>query len=145
RTGSREMSEPSVTSHGRTLAPAARGLRAGLLDIREERELAGTVAGVLYLTAAVSAWLILLMPGTPRHYWLLVALLGLWGAVWGVICLTLIPWGRAPAWVTHFSSSSGLVIAAIVISATGGVDSPARFYLFFVVVFAAYFYSTRTA
>lgn len=47
----------------RKLAEIGDGLRA--LEIAEERDLAGGIAGVLYLTAAVTALLLLVMPGAP--------------------------------------------------------------------------------
>ena len=120
-----------------------RELRA--LEVTEERELAGRVAGLLYLTAAVTISLLLLVPGPDTEHWQVVLGLAAFSVVWGLACLFLIPWGRVHPLVSHFSSAMGLPLTAIAMAATGGADSPARFYLLFIVVYAAYFYPPREA
>jgi diguanylate cyclase (GGDEF)-like protein len=120
-----------------------RRLRA--LDITEERALAGQVPGVLYLTGAASVSLLLLLPGTVTRHWEVVLAIAGAGAVWGVICLTAVPWSSAPPIVSLLSSGVGFPITAAVMAATGGAGSPARFYLFFIVFYCSYFYPPRTA
>jgi len=126
-----------------TFLDSMRGLRA--LEVAEERELAGRVAGLLYLTAAVTISLLLLVPGTDTEHWQVVLALAIVSAVWGVVCLTLVPWRRVAPWVSHLSSAMGLPLTAVAMAATGGADSPARFYLLFIVVYASYFYPAREA
>jgi diguanylate cyclase (GGDEF)-like protein len=47
--------------------------------------------------------------------------------------------------VSHLSSGMGLPLVAVTMAATGGAESPARFYLLFIVFFASYFYPPREA
>jgi diguanylate cyclase (GGDEF)-like protein len=119
-----------------------RGLRA--LQVTEERELAGRVAGMLYLTAAATISLLPLLPGVDADWPVVVALAG-YSVIWGLLCFFVIPWRRVNPLVSHFSSGMGLVLTAIGMAATGGADSPARFYLLFIVVYASYFYPPREA
>lgn len=120
-----------------------RRLRA--LDISEERELAGTVAGLLYLIGAVTVSLLLLMPGIETEHWPYVLAIAGVGALWGVAALTVVPWQHAPPIVSHLSSGMGLPLTAAAMALTGGAGSPTRFYLFFVVVYCSYFYPPREA
>jgi diguanylate cyclase (GGDEF)-like protein len=120
-----------------------RRLRA--LDIAEERTLAGQVAGTLYLTGAISILLVLLLPGMVTSHWQLVLVLSGAGAAWGVLCLTVVPWNSAPPIVSLLSSAAGFPITAAAMAATGAADSPARFYLFFIVFYCSYFYPPRVA
>ena len=115
------------------------------LETSTERILAGRIAGVLYLTAGVSVLAMLVLPGPdfsqPWVVWSAAAV----ALVWGVIALVWIPWDRAPAVLGHLSSSAGLVLVAYVAAGTSGADSPARHFLIFVVVYAAFFYPVREA
>jgi diguanylate cyclase (GGDEF)-like protein len=120
-----------------------RGLRA--LQVTEERELAGRVAGLLYLVAAVTVPLLLLVPGTDTDDWPIVLALSPVAAVWGFCCLYLIPWSRVHPLLSHLSSGMGLPLTAIAMAATGGANSPARFYLLFIVFYVSYFYPPREA
>jgi diguanylate cyclase (GGDEF)-like protein len=125
------------------LTEAVRGLRA--LEVTEERELAGRVAGLLYLTAAVTVPLLLVMPG--MHVDSVPAALAASGfsLLWGLACLLWIPWPTVHPLVSHLSSAMGLPLTAITMAATGGAESPARFYLLFIVFYASYFYPPREA
>jgi diguanylate cyclase (GGDEF)-like protein len=136
--------QPSALS-GLKSTPVHGTGRRPALEAPEESALAGRMTGLLYLTGAVSAVLILLLPGAGSKYTLgVLAVAGL-GATWGVLALTLVPWQTAKPWVTHASTACGFGIAALLMSMTGGEGSPARFYLFFIVVYAAYFYPVREA
>jgi diguanylate cyclase (GGDEF)-like protein len=120
-----------------------RALRA--LSITEERELAGRVAGVLYLTGAITVSLLPLMPGMHvRHVPILLGIAAL-GALWGLACLFAIPWQRAHPLVSHFSSASGFPLTAVAMALSGGSQSPARFYILFIVFYCSYFYPPREA
>ncbi len=114
------------------------GLKA--LTSAEELRLAGRVSGILYLTAAASAPALELLPG-PSHPpgWILWGEIGLAGA-WGLACLVLVPWPRAPIWLSYASTIAGLAFTAALAGVTGGTQSQAQMYLLFVVIFAAYFY-----
>jgi diguanylate cyclase (GGDEF)-like protein len=126
----------------KTFFGSMRGLRA--LQVTEERELAGQLAGLLYLTAAATITLLLLLPGVDADWPVVLALAG-YSVAWGLCCFFVIPWQRVNPLVSHFSSGMGLVLTAIGMAATGGADSPARFYLLFIVVYASYFYPPREA
>jgi len=108
-----------------------------------ERELAGRLGGILYLTAGLTTPLILLLPGTETRHWRAVLALAGLGVAWALTSLFLIGWERAWPRLTHPSSIAGIAISVLVVALTGGPQSPARFYLFFVVVFAACFYARR--
>ena len=119
--------------------------RLRALDIEEERRLAGVVAGVLYLAASISIVGVLVLPGVPNDDWpWVVAAAGI-GLAWGLACLFLIRWDNAPPLVSHFSSLLGFPLVAVAMAATGGADSPARFYLYFTVFYCSYFYRPREA
>ena len=136
--------QPSALS-GLNSTPVHRAGRRRALEAPEESALAGRMTGLLYLTGAVSAVLILLLPGAGSTYSLGVLAVAALGATWGVVALTLVRWQTAKPWVTHASTACGFGIAALLMSMTGGEESPARFYLFFIVVYAAYFYPLREA
>jgi len=125
------------------LAERTRGLTG--LRTPEELQLAGRMTGLLYLTGAVSALIMTLLPGAASAYTLGMLAVAALGATWGIAALTVVRWPTAKPWVTHLSTTGGFVIAAVLMTMTGGAQSPARFYLFFIVVYAAYFYPLREA
>jgi diguanylate cyclase (GGDEF)-like protein len=111
----------------------------------EERAMGGRLAGILYLTGAATATAMLVVPGVDTRHWkIMVTLAGL-GLAWALCCFLLIPWERANPLVSHFSCSLGFPITAIAVASTGGADSPAVFYLLFIVGYCAYFYRLREA
>jgi diguanylate cyclase (GGDEF)-like protein len=120
-----------------------RGLRA--LEVAEERELAGRVAGLLYLVGAVTVSLLMLVPGTEHSDWPVVLAVAAVAAAWGLVCLFVIPWGRVHPLLSHLSSTLGLPLTAVAMAVTGGAESPARFYLLFIVFYCSYFYPPREA
>jgi diguanylate cyclase (GGDEF)-like protein len=116
------------------------GSRLRALEIIEERALGGRLAGTLYLTGAVTALAMLVLPGVPhRHPVVMLALSGI-GFAWAACCFFLIPWERAHPLVSHFSCALGLPITAIAVAATDGGTSPAVLYLLFIVGYCSYFY-----
>jgi len=64
---------------------------------------------------------------------------------WGLFCVTIAQPERHGAWFWHAPAIGSLFIIGGVTAATGGADSPCRLYLFFVVVYAAYFYRRHHA
>jgi diguanylate cyclase (GGDEF)-like protein len=121
------------------------GPRLRALEIIEERALGGRLAGTLYVTGAITACAMLILPGVDTRHWrIMLALAGI-GLAWALACFFLIPWERAHPLVSHFSCSLGFPITAIAVASTGGGDSPAVFYLLFIVGYCAYFYRRREA
>jgi diguanylate cyclase (GGDEF)-like protein len=106
----------------------------------DERQLAGRLSGVLYLTGAITVLAVLALPGVTRAHWQAVVGIALAAMVWGLVSVRAIPWRTAPPWVIHVSNACGLAVVAATVAATGGAGSPAWVYLFFIVVFAASFY-----
>ncbi len=125
------------------MAPAVQGLRA--LDTREERMLAGTVSGLLYLTGAVAALAVLLLPGATIESPGIVVGCAAFGIVWGTACLVWVPWERGAGLLSHVSSLTGFPIVAVLMAITGGAESPFLLFLLFGVVFASCFYPSREA
>ena len=91
----------------------------------------GRLAGILYLTGAVTATAMLVVPGVDTRQWKIMLTLAGVGFAWALCCFLLIPWERANPLVSHFSCSLGFPITAIAVASTGGADSPAVFYLLF--------------
>ncbi len=133
----------SRTARPRGRTALAGGLRA--FNVGEERELAGRAAGALYLTGALTASLIPFLPGTTTSHRAGIATIAGLSALWGIACFTVVPWQRVPALVSHLSTGMGFPIAALLVAWTGGAHSPAKLYLLFIVVYAAYFYAVREA
>lgn len=119
--------------------------RLRAFDVNEERRLAGVVAGLLWICAAVTVLGMMTLPGIPHDHWELVLGIALGSVVWGIACLTVVPWDRVHPVVSHLSSSMGFPCTAVGVYATGGADSPAHLYLFFIVGYCGYFYAAREA
>src|SRR3954465_9680775 len=129
--------------HGEDRRNPGRRLRA--LEMIEERALGGRLAGILYLTGAVTALAMLELPGVAHgHPVVMLGLAGI-GLAWAACCFLVIPWERAHPLVSHFSCSLGFPIPAIAVASTGGGRSPAVLYLLFIVGSCAYFYRRREA
>src|SRR3954469_16975879 len=121
------------------------GRRLRALEMVEERALGGLLAGILYLTGAVTAVAMLAVPGVKHsHAEVMLALAGI-GLAWAAICFFVIPWERAHPLVSHFSCALGFPITAVAVAATDGGKSPAVLYLLFIVGYCAYFYRRREA
>jgi diguanylate cyclase (GGDEF)-like protein/putative nucleotidyltransferase with HDIG domain len=107
--------------------------------------LASRVSGVLWLTGAVTLLLTLALPGSTIHAQWVVALTAAFAVVWGALMLSRVPWAHSPVRLSHVSTLLSLGIVAALTRVTGGTDSPALDYLWFVVVYAAFFYTPRQA
>jgi diguanylate cyclase (GGDEF)-like protein len=114
---------------------AARGF-----EVDEERMLAGRLAGVLFLTAALAMGLLLFVPGVEDRHWPWV--LGLAGAcvAWSLYCLTLARPQEHGAWFWHVPATLSIPMIAGLMASTGGADSPARFLVFFLLFYCCYFF-----
>jgi diguanylate cyclase (GGDEF)-like protein len=106
----------------------------------DERALAGSVSGAFFMIGGLTVVPLALLPGvTHAHAGVLYAIAA--GAfLWGVCSVWLIDWDRAPAFLIHLSVLAGLGVIAGAVASSGGANSPSGAYLFFVVVFAAYFW-----
>ncbi len=111
----------------------------------EERALAGTVSGLLFAIGGATLSSFAVLPGVSHSH--IPALLGdaALACVWGAISVLLISWEKAPRWLIHVSISSGFAAIAVAVASSGGAASPAWIYLFFVAVFAGYFYRPAVA
>jgi len=114
-------------------------------EVGEERRLAGLVAGLLYICAALTVAAMMALPGIPHDHWQLVTAVAVASLVWGVVALTIVPWESAHPIVSHLSCFMGFPCTALGVYATGGTESPAHLYLFFIVGYCAYFYAAREA
>jgi diguanylate cyclase (GGDEF)-like protein len=107
------------------------------LDGDEERALAGRFAGVMFLSGGLTAVALLFLPGIHDHHSGWVVALGGGCVAFGLLCLTLTrPVG--PRWCRHFPAVATLGTIAAVMAATGGAESPARFYVFFLLVYVTH-------
>jgi diguanylate cyclase (GGDEF)-like protein len=120
-------------------------LAARTHSVEEERDLAGRLAGVLFLTAGITAVVLLLVPGIENAHRLWVIALAAVCVSWGLFCVTLAQPERHGPWFWHAPAIGSLFIVAGVAASTGGADSPARFYLFFLLFYATYFYRRHDA
>ena len=111
----------------------------------DERALAGRISGLLWLAGAATLLLTLALPGSKVEPIEAVVLVAGFAVVWGAGMLLAVPWARAPLPLFHVSSLLGLAVVAGLAAATGGVDSPTRDYIWFVVVYAAFFFTPRQA
>ena len=110
-----------------------------------EVALAGRVSGVLWLSGAVTLLLTLALPGSTIDSLWAVAVIAAFAVVWGALMLSRVPWARSPVRLSHVSTILSLGIVAALTRVTGGTDSPGLDYLWFVVVYAAFFYTPRQA
>ena len=114
-------------------------------NVEEERDLAGRLAGVLFLTAGVTALVLLLVPGVENAHRNWVVVLAVVCVAWGIFCVALAKPERHGPWFWHAPAIGSLFIVTGVVASTGGADSPARFYLFFLLFYASYFYRRHDA
>ncbi len=124
---------------GKIGAALARFVKRGLVA-SEERSLAGSVSGAFFVVGGVTLVPLIVVPGTPHGHRLVMLILTFMACAWGAASLLLIDWERAPRYLIHFSVVLGLGVIATAVASSGGATSPAWVYLFFVVVFATYFF-----
>jgi diguanylate cyclase (GGDEF)-like protein len=120
-------------------------VQQGNFEVDEERALAGKLAGVLFLTAGLSIVLQLFLPGVENRHWPWVVGLSAACVVWAIYCLTLARPEEHGAWFWHVPATLSIPLIACLMAATGGADSPARFYAFFLLFYACYFFKRRSA
>ncbi len=110
-----------------------------------EVALASRVSGVLWLSGAVTLLLSLALPGSTIDSLWAVAVIAAFAVAWGALMLSRLAWAHSPVRLSHVSTILSLCVVAALTRVTGGTDSPALDYLWFVVVYAAFFYTPRQA
>jgi diguanylate cyclase (GGDEF)-like protein len=112
---------------------------------RDERRLAGVVNGTFWALGGLTVAAFTVLPGVSHaHLWRMVAIAVATIAI-GVGLTLRVDWDRAPSWLLHLCTASGLVVIALVIAGSGGARSPAWAYLFFVGLYSAYFFQRAVA
>jgi diguanylate cyclase (GGDEF)-like protein/putative nucleotidyltransferase with HDIG domain len=111
----------------------------------DERALAARISGLLWLAGAATLLLTLALPGTDVKPIGVVVVVAAFAIAWGAAMVLAVPRGRASVRLFHVSSLLGLVVLGGLAAATGATDSPAREYTWFVVVYAAFFFTPRQA
>jgi diguanylate cyclase (GGDEF)-like protein len=115
------------------------------LATAEERRLAGRISGVVWLIGAATLLVMLPIPGERIAHVGLFAAIAALAAVCGVGLLVAVPWERAPRVLFHLSTVLVLVVVAILEVLGGGEASPAHEFLWFVVVYASFFFAPGAA
>ncbi|MGA9857963.1 MAG: sensor domain-containing diguanylate cyclase [Solirubrobacteraceae bacterium] len=111
----------------------------------EERVAAGRVGAVVWIIASLSVIaMAVVLPAAGGHRSILIAM-GIAGCVWGCFSGLLLDYSRLPVWTIHLSAAAGVVSIAVALALSGGTRSPAWPCLFYVVVFAAYFFKPQAA
>ena len=111
----------------------------------EERTLAGLVNGAFFVVGGVTLAPLVIVPGTPHGHRAALVVLAVIACAWGALSLVVIDWDRAPQSLIHLAVTLGLVTIAAAVASSGGATSPAWVYLFFVVVYATYFFAWEVA
>jgi diguanylate cyclase (GGDEF)-like protein len=87
----------------------------------------------------------LFLPGVEDDHWRWAVPLVPLCLAWGLYCLFLARPERHGPWFWHVPGVAALVLVTVGVSGTGGAGSPARFYLFFILVYACYFFPKHQA
>jgi diguanylate cyclase (GGDEF)-like protein len=103
------------------------------------------IGGGLFLMGGVTIALLTVLPGITDPDTGVLLALAFASIVWGLCATLVIDWVRAPAWLMHAGNAAGVIEIALVARFSGAFDSPAWLYLFFVAVFAGYFYGRSVA
>jgi diguanylate cyclase (GGDEF)-like protein len=139
-------SEQIRTSWGEELIRAQPTRPAGTPAVdADERRLSGVVSGVLYAAGGVTLPSFLVLPGVTHAHWAALVAISSACLLWGLCSILAVDWNRAPIWLTHVSTGVGVALIAAAIASSGAAGSPAWVYLFFVVVYASYFYALPVA
>jgi len=110
-----------------------------------ERRLGGRAGGVLYICGAVSAISYPLLPGAlAGHLGWLYAVAAI-SVIWGLISVAVVDWSATRPFAMHVSTVFSLIGVAVVVASTGGSHSATWVYLFWIALFACYFFSRPIA
>jgi diguanylate cyclase (GGDEF)-like protein len=108
-------------------------------SLRHETRLAGALGGVLFAAGGLSMLLMLAIPGAAGANDQVALVAAVLAAAYGLSAALVIRWERLPFWPLHAASILSLPLVLVSAWATGGHDSPARFLVAFVVVWAGCF------
>ena len=110
-----------------------------------ERTLGGRAGGCLYIFAGLSAASYPLLPGAfdGNLVWLYAITAS--SLIWGLISLLVIDWTTMNPFVTYGSTLFAIGGVAVAVASTGGSSSAAWIYLFWIALFACYFYARPLA
>jgi diguanylate cyclase (GGDEF)-like protein/putative nucleotidyltransferase with HDIG domain len=106
----------------------------------EERKLAGTVNGVMYVLGGATLATLTELPGISHAHRGAVLVTAAVCIAWGACSLLVIDWSKASRWLIHLSILLAFAATAVSVASTGGATSPAWLYLLFVAVAVAYFF-----
>jgi diguanylate cyclase (GGDEF)-like protein len=115
------------------------------IAVVDERPLAGRIVGWMFVVGSIVTTLLPLLPGADGEVVTPTLPIGIAAFIWGLAALRRVDWRTAPGWAIHLSATGGALAAAVAAHDTGGADSPGRFLLMLVLVFAAYFFPAREA
>jgi diguanylate cyclase (GGDEF)-like protein/putative nucleotidyltransferase with HDIG domain len=110
-----------------------------------ERQVAGRVGGALWMIAAIATIALPFFPQVTTPLWPWPILWTAGALTWGTTAAFVIDWGRTPRWLLPTASFAAVVVIAAITAVTGGVDSPARLYIVFALVYAGCFLSVPQA
>src|SRR5947209_9119286 len=97
------------------MSPRLRRLASLAAVAPEERMLAGSASGVLYMVGGITLASFVVLPGITRAHLLAILAIASVATSWGTCSIRLIDWDRAPIWLIHLSASVsfGLVAGAV--------------------------------
>jgi diguanylate cyclase (GGDEF)-like protein len=114
-------------------------------DTAGRRMAAGRVGGLLWLFAALLTPALALLPQVRVDSVPLMVASSVAAVAWGALALWVLDWRRLPDWVMTVATLCAAAYTALTVATTGGMDSPARIYIFLILVFAAAFLGRRAA
>jgi diguanylate cyclase (GGDEF)-like protein len=115
------------------------------IAVADERPLAGRIVGWMFVIGAIVTTLLPLLPGAAGAVVTPTLPIGIGAGAWGLYAAVRMDWRSTRGWVVHAAVFAGTACAAVATHDTGGANSPARFLLMLVLVFAAYFFPPREA
>jgi diguanylate cyclase (GGDEF)-like protein len=122
-----------------------RGVAARIAVAPEECALAGSLSGVFYVIGAVTLVPLIVLGGGSHYDEVVLISIAAAALAWGLCSLLVVDWGRAPRILLHVSAIAGLGLISLAVAQSGGATSPAWTFVFFVTVFAAYFFPRPVA
>ena len=110
-----------------------------------ERKLGGTVSGVLWSVGGSTLLAYPWLPGVTRAHVAVDTTIAALAIVWGLCSLLTVDWERGSPLRIQCSTALAFLAIGLAVWATGGSHSAAWIYLFWVGLFAAYFYQRAVA
>lgn len=110
-----------------------------------ERNLGGRAGGFLCAVAGLSAAAYPLLPGAFEGHLGWLYAVSATSIIWGLVSVLVIDWTSINPYVTHLPTVLAMLGVGVVVAATGGSESSAWVYLFWIALFGCYFYSPPLA